>query len=231
MGSLPILAGLVMGAASSLHCLGMCGPIACGLVLGTPSGTGTAERAGLLMAAQVGKALSYGLMGGLFGVFGAGLYGVLNLELGHAILQWTAGLSLVWVGLSLAGLVPAMAGFDRLLAPLAGRLSALRGRGVVTHWTDGVLFGLIWGLMPCAMVYVALFNALLAGSVLDGALVMVGFGLGTMPMVTLGGMGLYGLMRSARSEKTRLIAGLALAAAGAISVLLTAPGSPFCIWR
>lgn len=230
MNSLPILAGMVMGAASSLHCLGMCGPIACGLVLGAPSEAGTARRAGLLLAAQAGKAISYGVAGAMFGVFGAGLYGILNLEIGHAILQWTAGLSLVWVGLSLAGLVPALAGFDRLLAPLAGRIASMRGRGLVTHWTDGMLFGLIWGLMPCAMVYVALFNALLAGSVLDGTLVMLGFGFGTMPMVTLGGLGLYGLMRSARSERTRLVAGLLLAAAGALSVLLTAPGSPLCIW-
>lgn len=229
MNQLPLIAGIIMGLGSSLHCLGMCGPIACAITLAGPRDMNSQQRLAVLMSAQFGKAISYAVLGGLFGVFGAGLYGVMNFEAGHMVLQWTAALSLIWMGLSIAGLVPAMAGLDRVLAPIAGQVTRLRTAGAMGGPTDGVLAGLIWGLMPCAMVYIALFNSLLAGSILNGAMLMLGFGLGTIPAVSLSAMGLNRLTRFGRTARGRLWAGLGLAAAGILALLLTAPGSPLCI--
>lgn len=231
MDQLPLMIGVTMGLASSLHCIGMCGPIACGIAMGGPAGASGADRLRLVLMAQGGKALSYVAGGALFGSFGVGLYDILNFEAGHAVLQWTAGLTLVWIGLSFAELVPALAGLDRVLAPVAGKVARLQKRGLLTQPGDAVLAGMVWGLMPCAMVYMALFNAVLAGSVLNAMQVMLGFALGTVPAVTASALGLNGLLRAGRDQRMRRWAGLGLAVAGIASLLFTAPGSPFCIWR
>lgn len=222
-----LLTGMAMGLASSLHCAGMCGPIACAMLMATPG----QDRDPLvsLMTAQAGRILGYAGLGAAFGIFGAGLYGVANFQLAHSVLQWSAGLTIIWFGLAIAGLVPAMAGLDRLFAPLAATLGRWRALGLGHGYGGLGVAGLVWGLTPCAMVYAALFNSLLAGSVAAGTALMLGFGLGTLPSVTLAGMGLFRMGRLTATASGRLWAGFGLVAAGALGLLLTAPGSPLCI--
>jgi sulfite exporter TauE/SafE len=223
-----LISGLVMGMASGLHCAGMCGPIGCMLLLGSPVATRSLDPSLLLMSAQGGRIASYVLLGTLFGVFGSGLYGVLNLQAAHQALQWSAGATIVWMGLSIAGLAPAIPGFDRLLAPAAGAVASVRARWLGGYPQLGVA-GLIWGLTPCAMVYAALFNSLLAGSSVGGATVMLGFGLGTVPAVVVSSFGLFRIGKLTATRAARTLAGAVLAGAGTIGLLLTVPGSPLCI--
>eukprot|EP01036_Dinobryon_divergens_P000003 gene3-3_t len=122
-----ILSGLVMGLASSLHCAGMCGPIGCAMLLSN----GKLDPRRALLVAEAGKLAAYTLLGAAFGIFGAGIYGVLNLQIAHKVLQWSASLTIVWMGLATLGLVPAMAGLDRVFAPAAVAVGALRSR-----WTS-----------------------------------------------------------------------------------------------
>lgn len=223
-----VIAGLVMGFGSSLHCAGMCGPIGCALLLG-PTQTGRKlDPFLLLMSAQGGRIAAYTLLGGLFGVFGAGLYGIANLQSAHALMQWTAALTVMWMGLSIAGLVPAMMGLDRALAPIAGGLSRLRLSLAGGYGQLGVA-GLIWGLTPCAMVYAAIFNSLLAGSAVGGMAMMAAFGVGTIPAVTLSALGIFRLSRLTGTARGRLLSGLVLVGVGVLGLLLTVPGSPLCI--
>ena len=223
-----LLTGLAMGLASSLHCAGMCGPIACAMLLGSPDDRPTAMLARTLLA-QSGRVASYMMAGAAFGVFGAGLYGLVNVEAAHQLMQWVAALTIVWMGLSVAGLVPAMAGLDRLLLPLAGRVGGWRLRFAGAGPAPLFAGGLLWGAMPCAMVYAALFNSLLTGSVAGGVTLMAGFGLGTLPSVTLAALGLDRLRRATRTPLRRGLAGAALVAAGIAGLLLTAPGGPLCL--
>ncbi len=224
-----ILTGLAMGLASSLHCAGMCGPIACALLLG-----GGERRPAVILAetltAQAARITSYMVLGAAFGVFGAGLYGVINWQSAHLIMQWAAALTIMWMGLSVAGVVPAMAGLDRLFLPLAGRLGTLRhGLATAGGPPQLVVGGLLWGAMPCAMVYAALLNSLLTGSVTGGVALMAGFGLGTVPAVTLSALGLFRLRRVTATQTGRTLAGAGLVAAGVLALLLTAPGGPLCL--
>lgn len=220
-----LLAGLAMGAASSLHCAGMCGPIASAMLMVTGNKDDPLPS---LLWLQAGKAMSYVLAGAAFGVFGAGLFGVLDFTAAHAVLQWTAAITIVWTGLAVAGVVPAFAGLDRMLMPLATGVARLRNVAGFGGPAPTVLAGMAWGLTPCAMVYTALFNSLLTGSALGGMVMMAGFALGTVPAVTASASGM-GALRRLANGKWRFAAGLSLAGAGVLGLLLTAPGSPLCI--
>jgi len=223
-----VIAGLVMGFSSSLHCAGMCGPIGCALLL-APGGAGRDALVSLLTA-QAGRIASYAGLGAAFGIFGAGLYAIVNFQAAHMLLQWTAALTVVWSGLAIAGLVPAMFGLDRALAPLAGAVAGLRRGWLPVGPPRLLLAGLIWGITPCAMVYLALFNSLLTGSVWGGALMMLAFGLGTLPAVTIASVGLYRVGHAFRRTRWgRLASGSVLVAAGLAGLLLTVPGSPLCL--
>ncbi|MDR3473163.1 MAG: sulfite exporter TauE/SafE family protein [Devosia sp.] len=225
-----LVAGLVMGFASSLHCAGMCGPLGCALLLTAPKDASRLDPFVMLLVAQAGRIASYALLGAAFGVFGAGLYGLVNFQAAHSILQWSAALTIVWTGLSIAGLVPTMFGLDRMLAPVAGAVAGLRRGWMPIGYPRLVLAGLIWGITPCAMVYAALFNSLLTGSVQGGLLMMAAFGLGTLPSVTIASLGLFRAGTSFRATRWgRLASGAVLIVAGAIGLLLTVPGSPLCI--
>ena len=183
-----------------------------------------------MLAAQTGRITSYVLLGAAFGVFGAGLYAVANFQAAHLVLQWSAALTIVWSGLSIAGLVPPMFGLDRMFAPMANAVAGLRRGWFPVGYPRLGLAGLIWGITPCAMVYAALFNSLLTGSVGGGMLMMAAFGLGTLPAVTVASIGMFRLGSSFRATRLgRLASGSILVAAGMLGLLLTVPGSPLCI--
>ncbi len=220
--------GLTLGLASSLHCAGMCGPIGCTmLMLGHKPDNRQALiiRLGLLLA---GRISAYALGGLAFGLFGAGLYGSFNFTGAHAVMQWVSALVIVWTGLATAGVVPSLALADRLIAPVAGVVGRWRGSAVVNAPEMAFLAGFLWGATPCIMVYAALFNSILTGSPLNGTILMLFFGLGTVPAVATATLALFGTTR-ARYRPGRVFAGAALVVGGVVGLLLTAPGSPFCI--
>ena len=220
-----LVAGLVMGFASSLHCAGMCGPIGCALMLSNRR----LDPMISIMVAQAGKLGAYVGLGALFGIFGAGFYGIANLHEARLVVQWSASLTILWMALSTFGLVPAMAGLDRIFAPLAGATARVRASWSAHGYGGIAVAGLVWGAAPCAMVYAALFNSLLAGSWLAGTAMMAGFALGTVPAVTSASTGLFHLGRSTASGRGKWFAGTALAAAGVLGLFLTVPGSPLCL--
>lgn len=217
-GEISFLGGLLAGLASSLHCAAMCGGIAASLMFTLSPEGGTPRRAGVLMTAQAGRMTAYVLAGAVLGLAGTGLYVMADFSLAHLVFRWGAAVVLVWIGLSLTGLLPPFSVFDRLLAPVT--------RHVLRPAPGGSLLqaygaGLVWGLLPCAMVYAVLLYAMLSGTAQGGALVMAGFAIGTLPAVTASAFGYGALVRLARQARLRLIAGLAIAALGALSLLVS----------
>lgn len=215
------LGGVLLGLASTLHCAGMCGGIATSIVLlFNPETAG--DRVRVLMLSQAGRISGYVAAGAMLGAFGSGLYGAFNAAGAYRVLQWAAAAAVVWLGLTLAGLVPMPAAVDRLVAKvsavLARWLAPLRRSALGPYFA-----GLTWGIIPCPMVYAALFTAMLAGSALGGAVVMAGFGLATLVPVTLTALGIASLARIEAHGPTRLVVGLGIALLGASTVL---PGSP-----
>lgn len=217
MNDLSLVGGLLLGLASSLHCAGMCAGIAGSLAMMLAPEDGPRWRG--LMVAQAGRVLAYVLAGAILGGMGAGFYGLFDHRGAYRVLQWAGAAGLAWVGLSLWGLVPSPRGLDRLAGPIGRVLSRPAGHGM----GRGLLAGAAWGMLPCGMVYAALLYAMLAGSAGAGATVMLGFAAGTLPAVTVAGLGLQRLRGAARGPATRRLVGAALIGVGGLSILLT-PG-------
>ena len=167
-----------LGLIGSLHCVGMCGPIALLLPLQRQR---KAFRWIQLGAYFFGKTLAYTLMGLLFGIVGEGLF-IAEYQQEFSIL---AGLVMIGMGLfsllhiSLKGLQnPLLKGFALLKSAL--------GRQLTKKTLSSSLFiGFLNGFLPCGLVYTALFGALAMGNLWDSMGYMTAFGLGTIPLMLL----------------------------------------------
>jgi sulfite exporter TauE/SafE len=170
---------LILGLVGSLHCAGMCGPLALALpVTGT---TRTGFVTGRLMY-NLGRLVTYCLLGVIFGLVGrtlalAGIQRWVSISLGLALLFGVAS------SRKLALWGPVMS----LIGSLKFRMSTLlRERSL----SSLVVLGMLNGLLPCGLVYVACAGATATGTLLSGAQYMAMFGLGTIPMML--GIGLCG---------------------------------------
>lgn len=210
---------LLMGLTGGLHCAGMCG----GLVVATERAAGErvllpARRLFLnQLQLQGARVLSYTLLGAVAGLIGAGVWAAsarpvqLGLfALGNVVLlgagawmllpqivpsRWTAWQRVLpgsgWFG---RGLV-------RLTQPLLSRLLPF------DTLSKRVGAGLLWGLLPCGLVYSALSLAFLSATVWDGALAMLAFGLGTLPHMLLAGHTLRWISQRANRRGFHIAAG------------------------
>ena len=223
-----------MGLAGSLHCAGLCGGIASSLLLATEARDGaSATRAATLLKIQFGRALSYTLCRAMVGGGGAAFAGLVNLAGVQPMTRIAAACALVWTGCSVAGLAPSFAILDRIQAstfrswPVAARRQLRNPHPVV--------LGILWGFAPCGMVYAALFNAILSGSMVSGAAFMAGFGLATIPAVASAAFGVTALagfgVRLPRS-KLRAALGTVLLGLGLASLVEPAASlSALCLGR
>jgi len=161
-----------LGLLGSLHCAAMCGPLM--LALPAPPG-GPARFAAGRVVYQLGRIATYCLLGAVAGLIGRSLF-VAGLQRGLSVLLGLA----VLAGFLISRKVALSAPVVRLVAKLKLAMSVqLRRRG----FRALALLGLLNGLLPCGLVYVALAGAISRGSQLDGILYMAVFGLGTLPMM------------------------------------------------
>jgi sulfite exporter TauE/SafE len=217
-----LLGGVLLGLASALHCAAMCGGIASGVVfLFDPKSPW--DRARVLMGAQAGRILAYVIAGAILGAAGASLYGAFDHAAAYRLLQWAGAVTLMWIGLSVAGLLPSLSLLDRYVAVFSGWISKVLGRFRRFPVAGPFAAGLGWGTIPCPMVYAALFTATLTGSAAGGATLMAGFGLGTLPAVTLTAFGVTTLARVEAKAFARGAIGLAIAVLGFSTVYPSSP--------
>jgi sulfite exporter TauE/SafE len=215
---LSLAGGLLAGFASSLHCAGMCGGIASGLMLTLSPDGDTAARARIILLAQLGRVAAYVLAGAVVGLIGSSVYFSFDRAEAHALLRWAGAVTLVYIGLSVAGWAPSLAGMDRIGTRVVSMLRAPLGGAFQT--ASPVLAGFLWGFLPCGMVYAALFYAMLSGSAGGGAAIMAGFGLGTVPAVVGAAFGAQVLMRLSQRPGLRRGVGLVIVALGIASAAI-----------
>jgi uncharacterized protein len=172
------LAAFTLALLGGLHCAGMCGGFVGALQIQRPKQVPAAR---LAAGYHVGRITSYTLAGALVGLLGGALYAADVLPLQIALLV-LGSLMLLAIGATLFGraawlkrLEPLGLGIWRLVGPYARRVYPPRSG------TQALLAGLAWGWIPCGMVYGALPLALVAGGAAQGALVMLAFGIGTLP--------------------------------------------------
>ncbi|MEG3641473.1 sulfite exporter TauE/SafE family protein [Magnetococcus sp. PR-3] len=208
----------LLGVFSTIHCTAMCGGIMGAIAFGIPGWEqmGVFKRLGYLFAANMGRVFSYIFMGLLLGLVGQQLMAYVPGNSAHEILRALAAGILVFMGLYLAGKAHWFAGVERLgkplwkrLEPSSRRLLPIRNPGVA------LLFGLIWGWLPCAFVYAALFWSLSAASVWESGLRMALFGAGTLPAMLGIGLAVKRMQRVRMRWQT--VAGWALVVMGVAS--------------
>ncbi|NUP11238.1 MAG: sulfite exporter TauE/SafE family protein [Polyangiaceae bacterium] len=215
MSALELGGALLMGLMGSVHCVAMCGPIAAVLC----GGRGRAESAKGLVP-HAGRLLTYGVIGALAGSLGGAVRRVLPLEVVQLGVRIAAAVLLIVVGFYAAGFLRRFAAIERLTAPLFARLvprTGSLGRGT---FLARLVHGMVWGLVPCGLVYGAAGLAALSGTAGRGFLVMAAFGAGTLPATVLVGIFAEGFRRRVRDPRIRQTAGLLLAVAGTVHIAL-----------
>lgn len=186
---------LALGLATGLHCVGMCGGIVAAFSARRTIPIAETGRPSPLVF-NTGRIATYAVLGAAAGALGGALplmAGALPLQ---TILFVLANAALILAGLYLAGAGRLLGRLEGLAAPLWRRVqpAALRlMRLRAPYATFGA--GMLWGLLPCAMVYGALAAATLAGGAASGALAMLAFGLGTLPWLLGAGAVAYRLRR------------------------------------
>lgn len=177
-------AAFLAGLVTSVHCVGMCGPLSCSWAVSASPGSVVFFRdTGLYHA---GRLLSYGLVGALAGAVGVLPLGFFQKGAG-LVLPWLMVLAFALVGLGLDQRLP-KPGF--LARPLR-RLQAAAFR--LKSGPRSGLLGLATPLLPCGPLYLIFGLALANGSALKGAGFTVAFGLGTLPLLWLAQTGLHRL--------------------------------------
>lgn len=205
---LPLLAMVGIGLLGAGHCVGMCGGITSALGF---AGAGEG-RAGKVLGYNMGRILSYGIAGVL--VASLGYWGQEFLALGPA-LRILAGIILILLGLYLAGWWNLLIYLERGGARLWRRIQPLSRRLLpVTNPGQAVLVGMLWGWLPCGLVYSALAYAATATTPWQGGLMMVGFGLGTAPAMVAGGLFASQARRLLQRRQLRVAMALAMIAFG-----------------
>lgn len=172
-----IFSGLLLGLLGSLHCVGMCGPIAFLLPLDHQS---PAKKLAQIFLYHFGRLLTYGALGVLFGWFGKGLF-VADMQQRLSI---AIGILMI-----LAVLIPMKflqrSKISQWSFSWMSRAKTALGKQLKKNRTSALFsIGLLNGLLPCGMVYMGLFGALAFASPLQSGLYMLLFGVGTIPLMT-----------------------------------------------
>lgn len=212
------LGAFLVGLVGGVHCLGMCGGIVSALAFSLPTNQ-RQEQGGLwplLLAYNSGRILGYGLAGALVGGLGATALSFIHVEGLRQGMQVFAALFMMALGLYLAGIwrggVAQVENAGRVLwrymEPLGRRFMP------VDSAFKALPLGFVWGWLPCGMVYSVLIWALTAGSALKGLLLMLAFGLGTLPNLLLMGTAALRLNHLTRNPALRRMAGALVSVLG-----------------
>ncbi len=169
---------------------------------------------------NLGRLLSYTIAGALFGGIGAILYNTISPHFGYLFLQYFAALVMISVGLYIAGWFPKYAYIERLAAPIWHFLEPY-GRALlpVASPLQAFAYGMIWGWLPCGLVYSALLLTITSSGSLEGGLFMLAFGIGTLPAMMGIAMVAEKIVRYARQPAVRVVAGLFLVILGLTGLL------------
>ncbi len=228
MSEAGFVAIFLVGLLGGTHCAGMCGGI-----VGALAAQGVAGRPAwpLHLAYNIGRILSYTLAGALVGAIGGlGLaFGpVAKVQLAFYLL---ANLMLVALGFYLMGFTRTLAFAERAGLSLWNRIRPLTHRFLPARSVKQALpLGMLWGWLPCGLVYSVLATALVSGSASRGAAAMFVFGLGTLPNLLLAGLLFSRFRRFAQAPAARTISGLLVLGFGLYG-LFNAVNMAGLLWR
>ena len=202
-------AAFVVGLLGGVHCIGMCGGIVGALTFGLSEEQRTGWRGlSFQLTYNFGRLTSYTVAGLLVGGLGALLAAWLPVAIAQRLLQGLAGLFMILLGLYLSGWWLGLRRVEALGGRIWRSIEPLGRRFMPVHSpAQALVLGLIWGWLPCGLVYSVLIWALSAGAALRGGGLMLAFGLGTLPNLLLMGAAAGWLARYVRRPVVRTLAG------------------------
>ena len=173
------LAAFSMGLFGSPHCLGMCGGIVTAFGLSMQH-VSDSKKNGLILTYHLGRLISYSLLGLIASLVGVAIFQSIMSNSAPSIVL---GAVLVLIGLAMLGL-PLFNQLEKVGMRFWQSLAPIRKKVFPIDSFGKALFaGLLWGFLPCGLVYGALMMAIAGNNITTGAALMFVFGLGTMPML------------------------------------------------
>ena len=234
MTDFSIIAVFFVGLLGGVHCLGMCGSIVGILTAQLPKPSpqpspacgrgGNRERPfsnfAFHLAYNIGRVSSYAAAGALVGAIGqAGMLFRDAVPVQHLLFALSS-LMLVALGLYLAGIWGMVRRIEQAGSLLWKHLQPLTRRLFpVNTVLRALLLGMVWGWLPCGLVYSVLVTALASGHAQSGALIMLAFGLGTLPNLLAIGLFWESAKRWVQSPQVRMTAGLLVAGFGVYGLI------------
>ena len=171
-----LISAFVLGIMGRFHCAGMCGPIAVALPL---HGNTLMQKIFGGSLYNIGRTITYGIMGALFGMLGQGIH-LLGFQQKVSVVMG----ALMIISVLFPALFRNQYNLDKSLFSFVGKLKKSIGKLFTVRSFQSLFFiGLLNGLLPCGLVYIAIAGAIGTGSTAEGALYMILFGLGTIPMM------------------------------------------------
>lgn len=172
-----LISALILGLLGSLHCVGMCGPIAFMLPVDRSNSFKKVSQIGIY---HFGRLLAYSIIGLVFGLLGKSLY-IFGIQQQLSIIIGVLMIVVILLPHKIIGKY----NFSKPLYQLISKVKSALGKALKKKTADTFLtIGFLNGFLPCGLVYMAVFGAVATGSLLEGSLYMVLFGIGTIPLMT-----------------------------------------------
>ncbi|HYQ56408.1 MAG TPA: sulfite exporter TauE/SafE family protein [Draconibacterium sp.] len=170
------ISALILGLMGSFHCAGMCGPIAIALPL---HGNTVPQKIFGGTLYNLGRTLTYGVMGAIFGYVGQGLQ-LIGFQQKVSVIMG----ALMIISVLFPKLFKNQYKMDKSWSSAVGKLKKKIGEMFSIRSFQSLFFiGMLNGLLPCGLVYMAIAGAIGTGGIAEGSLYMILFGLGTIPML------------------------------------------------
>ncbi|PVZ63546.1 sulfite exporter TauE/SafE family protein [Pelagibaculum spongiae] len=222
------ISAMMVGLLGGVHCIGMCGGLVASMTLGIDPALRQkfSQQLPFLLAYNFGRIISYSIAGAIFGGL-SWLLGNLafqqlgSIEVFQQGLQIFAGIFMMLLAAYLAGWWQFLVKIEKLGGGIWKKIQPFAASLLPVKNVRGALVvGLVWGWLPCGLVYSVLFSALATGSPVKGAFLMFCFGVGTLPtLLTAGGFAAF-TARLVKKPWVRQVAGLTVLGFGIYSLML-----------
>ena len=216
-----LVAAFLIGIAGSVHCVAMCGGVTAGLSLATPK---HANPLPFILSYNLGRIASYAIAGAITGYLSQILSH--QLQAGVAWLTLISGIFLLLLAAYIGNWWNGLRYLEQLGQKIWRYISPMSKRFIPFSSPIAALpYGMIWGWLPCGLVYSSLTWSLASESTVKGALIMLFFGLGTLPSMLLAAMSAQNLIATLKKPQTKQIMAIFLFLFGLFNISKILPNT------
>lgn len=206
-----LISAFIMGFLGSAHCLGMCG----GITIALNQSLDKKQHLRLSLIYQLFRIVSYGILGALVASIGM----VFNQWTDFPILIVFGGLLMIMLGFYMLSWWSILSHLESLGRRLWKKVAPIQKKFIpIKKYHQAMIIGLLWGLLPCGLVYSALAMAATSNSTSGGALSMMAFGLGTLPALFLAGVLSHKFLAWFKKPAVRAVIGILFIVWGSIQI-------------